>query len=162
FTETLPPPPAPVAAGDGIEVVAKGASKFSLADVELLRASIKVRGAGTTIEGIHFDELKWDAEGLLPVVAQDRRTGAVLLLDRAKEPHPGSNTARLLAEPIEAVKAFVADANAVTKSLQGKGGNLPSETSDLLYHLLVSLRARGVSLEQVLTDMQAQHLAHEM
>jgi len=238
----------------GVQVVAKGASKFSAADLEMLRASIKVKGSGAVIEGINLDELKWDAEGLLPVIAQDRRSGAVLMLghtnretleatlrskqmtyfnrntgkvvtqgqeaghlqrlvklavdcdkdsilalveqdgpachrdtgtcwnderapptatflgeldrivkDRAKNPVEGSKTNALLAEPIEALRAFVEQANELTRIVQGKSkGALETGAADLLYNMLVTLRTKGIGLTEVLTELQAQHMAMEM
>lgn len=245
----------PKAVEEGVQVVAKGPSKFSAADLELLRAAIKVKGAANVVEGVNLDELKWDNEGLLPVVAQDRRTGAVLMLahanretleqtlrtktatywsrprgkawtpgegeghtqrvvrlavdcdkdavlllvdhegpachrdtgtcwndsrdvppasflgeldrivrDRAKTPRPDSHTSKLLAEPIQALRRFVEEANEVTRNIQGKsaGESLEHAVGDLLYHLLVVLRSKGVGLGEVLTELQARHLAMEM
>lgn len=246
----VPPPPA-----DGVEVMARGASKFSLADIEALKAAIKIKGAGTVVEGINFDELKWDAEGLLPVVAQDRRSGAVLMLgwtnretlesslktksmtyyDRArgkpvakgeatgrpqrlvamsvdcdkdallatveqegpachrdtgtcwadgrsqpvasfvgeldrivaayaKAPKTGSHTSELLAEPVEALKRMVEKANDAVRTIQGKSTKEPleHEAADLVYHLLVACRTKGVGLERILNDLYAQHLATQV
>lgn len=253
---TMAPTKAKTAAvEDGVEVVAKGPSKFSLADLEVLKAAIKVKGAGVVVEGINLDELKYDAEGLVPIVAQDRRTGAVLQLgwgnketvesslrtkqmtywsrehgkaigkgegsghpqrlvqmrvdcdkdsllalvdqdgpachldkgtcwtdgrtppvatflgelDRqvqaeAKAPKPGSDVAKLLAEPLGALKAFVEDANTVTRSLQGKQGAKAVEqgAADALYHLIVAMRAKGVGFDKVVTELFARQLAEEM
>ncbi len=238
----------------GVQVVAKGASKFSAADLDMLRASIKVKGSGAVVEGINLDELKWDGEGLLPVIAQDRRTGAVLMLahtnretlettlrskqmtywnrnhgkvvtqgqesghiqrlikltvdcdkdsilatveqegpachrdtgtcwtddrappsagflgeldrivrERAKNPEKGSKTSALLAEPIEALRAFVEHANELTKIVQGKSKTtLETGAADLLYNMLVTLRTKGIGLADVLTELQAQHMATEL
>ncbi|MEA3191425.1 MAG: phosphoribosyl-AMP cyclohydrolase / phosphoribosyl-ATP pyrophosphohydrolase [Thermoplasmata archaeon] len=250
-----PPAGPPKAVDEGVQVVAKGASKFSAADLELLRSAIKVKGAASVIEGVNLDELKWDDEGLVPVVTQDRRTGAVLMLahanretleqtlrtktatywsrprgkawtpgegeghaqrvvrlsvdcdkdailllvdhdgpachrdtgtcwsegrevppatflgeldrivrDRAKHPRPDSATNKLLAEPIQALRRFVEEANEVTRNIQGKATNesLEHAVGDLLYHLLVVLRTKGVGLGEVLTELQARHLAMEM
>jgi phosphoribosyl-AMP cyclohydrolase / phosphoribosyl-ATP pyrophosphohydrolase len=253
---TMAPAKAKAAAvEEGVEVVAKGPSKFSLADLEVLKAAIKVKGAGVVIEGINLDELKYDAEGLVPIVAQDRRTGAVLQLgwgnketlesslrtkqmsywsrehgkaigkgegsghpqrlvqmrvdcdkdallalvdqdgpachldkgtcwtdgrtppvatflgelDRqvqaeAKAPKPGSDVAKLLSEPLGALKAFVEDANTVTRSLQGKQGAKAVEhgAADALYHLIVAMRAKGVGFDKVVTELFARQLAEEM
>ncbi len=80
----LHPTPAPAKTRqeveDGVQLVARTASKFSLADIEALRSAIKVKGAVNVVDGVNLDELKFDAEGLIPVIAQDRRTGAVLTL----------------------------------------------------------------------------------
>lgn len=238
----------------GISVVAKGASKFSASDLELLRAAIKVKGSGAVVEGINLDELKWDGEGLVPVIAQDRRTGAVLTVghanretleatlrskqmtywnrntgkavtqgqesghpqrlvriavdcdkdailalveqegpachrdtgtcfhdersvpvasflgeldrivkERAKDPEPDSKTSKLLAEPIEALRGFVEQANELTRVVQGKSkGSLETAAADLLYNLVVTLRTKGIGLGEALTELQAQHMAMQM
>jgi phosphoribosyl-ATP pyrophosphohydrolase/phosphoribosyl-AMP cyclohydrolase len=253
-------PPAPAKAAepaepDGVQVVAKGPSKFTLEDLELLKSAIKVKGGGQVVDGINFEELKWDAEGLLPVIAQDRRTGAVLMLahtnketleqtlrtrnmtywsrsrnkvwvkgeesghtqrlvkldvdcdkdailalvdqegpachrdtgtcwteeraipvsgflgeldriiaDTAKTPRPGSHTSKLLAEPIEALKKFVEEANEVTRVLQGKPNQdtLEHEAADVLYHLLVACRTKGVGLDKIVTELYARHMADQV
>lgn len=240
---------------DGVQVVAKGPSKFSLEDLELLKSAIKVKGGGQVVEGINFEELKWDGEGLIPVIAQDRRTGAVLMLahtnketleqtlrtknmtywsrsrnkvwvkgeesghtqrmvkvevdcdkdailaivdqegpachrdtgtcwtdgraipmggflgeldrliaDTAKNPRPDSHTSKLLAEPIEALKKFVEEANEVTRVLQGKPNkdSLEHEAADVLYHLLVACRTKGVGLDKIVTELYARHMADQV
>ncbi|MFO1535950.1 MAG: bifunctional phosphoribosyl-AMP cyclohydrolase/phosphoribosyl-ATP diphosphatase HisIE [Thermoplasmatota archaeon] len=250
----LAPPPTQEP-GDGIQVVAKGPSKFTLEDLELLKSAIKVKGGGQVIDGINFEELKWDAEGLIPVIAQDRRTGAVLMLahtnketleqtlrtrnmtywsrsrnkvwvkgeesghaqrlvqlhvdcdkdailavvdqegpachrdtgtcwteeraipvasflgeldriiaDTAKTPRAGSHTSKLLAEPIEALKKFVEEANEVTRVLQGKPNPDPleHEAADVLYHLLVACRTKGVGLDKIVTELYARHMADQV
>lgn len=251
---TAPAAGPPKEVDPGVQVVAKGASKFSAADLEMLRASIKVKGSGAVIEGINLDELKWDGEGLLPVIAQDRRTGAVLMLahtnretleasirtkqmtywnrnhgkvvtqgqesghvqrlvhlavdcdkdsilalveqdgpachrdtgtcwtedrappvasfvgeldriikERAKNPADGSKTSALLAEPIEALRAFVEQANELTKIVQGKSkGSLEAGAADLIYNLLVTIRTKGVGLSDIVNELQAQHMAMEL
>ena len=249
------PPSKSAAVDDGVEVVAKSASKFSMADLEVLRAAIKVKGSGTVVDGINLDELKYDAEGLVPVVAQDRRTGAVLQLgwgsketleqsmrskqmvywsrehgkamekgegsghaqrlvqmrvdcdkdsmlalvdqegpachldhgtcwtdgrhlpvatflgdldrqiqEEAKHPKAGSEIQKLMAEPLAALKAFVEDANDVTRALQGKTGSNPveQEAADTFYHLLVACRMKGIGLDQIVTDLFARQIAADM
>jgi phosphoribosyl-ATP pyrophosphohydrolase/phosphoribosyl-AMP cyclohydrolase len=249
-----PPPAHPQEEPEGVQVVAKGPSKFTQEDLELLKSAIKVKGGGQVVEGINFEELKWDAEGLIPVIAQDRRTGAVLMMahtsketleqtlrtknmtywsrsrnkvwvkgeesghtqrlvkldvdcdkdsilalvdqegpachrdtgtcwtesraipvagflgeldriiaDTAKNPRPNSHTSKLLAEPIEALKKFVEEANEVTRVLQGKPNKDPleHEAADVLYHLLVACRTKGVGLEKIVTELYARHLADD-
>ncbi|HUR63021.1 MAG TPA: bifunctional phosphoribosyl-AMP cyclohydrolase/phosphoribosyl-ATP diphosphatase HisIE [Candidatus Thermoplasmatota archaeon] len=250
----LAPPPR-AADPEGVEVVAKGPSKFTLEDLELLKSAIKVKGGGQVVEGINFEELKWDGEGLLPVVAQDRRTGAVLMLahtnketleqtlrtkqmtywsrsrnkvwvkgeesghvqrlvkievdcdkdallalvdqegpachrdtgtcwtdgraipisgflgeldriisDRAKAPTPDSYVSKLLAEPLAALKKFVEEANEVTRVLQGKPNPDPleHEAADVLFHLLVACRTKGVGLDKIVTELYARHMADQV
>ncbi|HLF16440.1 MAG TPA: phosphoribosyl-AMP cyclohydrolase [Candidatus Thermoplasmatota archaeon] len=63
----------------GVKVLAKGPSKLSLADLEMLKKTIVIKGLTTVIDGFNLDAVKWDDAGLVPVIAQDRATGAVLL-----------------------------------------------------------------------------------
>ncbi|MEK6985747.1 MAG: phosphoribosyl-AMP cyclohydrolase [Candidatus Thermoplasmatota archaeon] len=237
---------------EGVQLVARGPSKFSMADIEALRAAIKVKGATNIIDGVNLDELKFDGEGLIPVVAQDRRTGAVLtigwgsketlgdtlrtkqvtLFDRVRQKAaahsegsgrhqrlvkllvdcdkdavlltveqegPACNRdtgtcftdgrnlplsgflgeleagllaqakakegpdAKLLAEPIEALRQFVGTANTISKALQGKEqGAIEQAAADLLRALLVACRARGVSLERIVTDLYARQVSEKL
>lgn len=239
---------------DGVSVVAPESNKFSLADIEALKAAIKIKGGTQVIEGINLDELKWDAEGLVPVVAQDRRTGAVVMLgwmnregvesslrskamtywnrahakpqpmdeagrhqrlvqmkvdcdkdallavvdqegpachnngtgtcwtedrglmlagylgildhkvrDTAKDASVDPKTAKLMAEPIQALKAFVDDANHLTKTLQGKtNDSADAAAANLLFHMMVVLRVQGVSLEKVVTELYGRHLGEQL
>jgi phosphoribosyl-ATP pyrophosphohydrolase/phosphoribosyl-AMP cyclohydrolase len=238
---------------DGIQLVARTASKFSLADIEALRAAVKIKGATNVVDGVNLEELKYDGEGLIPVVLQDRRTGAVLtvtwanketladtlqtkkvstfdrvrqksvqlddagrhqhlhkllvdcekdsvlllieqegpachrdtascfaegrtlpvasylgeldgtLAAKAKSPD-GSVEAKQLAEPIEALRAFVGACNSVSKTLQGEasGAKLEIEAATVLQSLLVACRARGVGLERLVTDLYARHVAEKL
>jgi phosphoribosyl-AMP cyclohydrolase / phosphoribosyl-ATP pyrophosphohydrolase len=250
--ESAEPRRGAVVEDDGMQVVRKAPTKFSLEDLEVLRGAIKVRGAGTVIDGIDLDAIKYDGEGLVPVVAQDRRTGAVLQLgwgnkesiekslrskqmvyynkehgrlmekeghaqrlvqmrvdcdkdallalvdqdgpachldkgtcwhddrtapvatflgelDRqiafqAKTPKADSEVAKLMGEPLAALKAFVEDANNVTRALQGKPGSKPveHEAADTLFHLLVACRMKGVSLDKIVTELFAREIAKEL
>lgn len=241
----------PPADAEGVEVVAKGPGKFSLADIEALRAAIKIKGAASVVEGIHLDELKFDGEGLIPVVAQDRRTGAVLGLNwmtrdmvetslRGKTMHYQSRTLhkpvvmdqpgrrqRLIAmrvdcdkdallamvdqegpachndtgtcwstekvphlasylgevdrdiaqslrakegrhhalaeDPLRALKAFVDDANTVTRLVQGKAeGRLDDAAAQLLEHLGLALRLQGQSVEKAVGALYARDMAEAL
>lgn len=244
--------PAPVAEADGIQVVAKGAGKFSMADIEALKSAIKIKGSTSVVEGINLDELKWDAEGLIPVLAQDRRTGAALGLNwcnregleaslrkktmtyyskRLGKPvvmdEPGRHqrlvtmkvdcdkdallalvdqegpachndtgtcwtTGRLpllasylgeldryvaehakldddeylskaMAEPLRALKAFVDDANLVTKTVQGKSEErLDDAVGQLLENLIVVMRTQGMPFEKAVTSLYARRMAAEL
>ena len=78
------------------------------------------------------------------------------LAERAKEAPDESYTAKLLADGIdrcarkfgeEAVEAIVA---AVSRDTQG----LTGEAADVIYHLLVLLRAADVPLTAVLTELE--------
>jgi phosphoribosyl-ATP pyrophosphohydrolase/phosphoribosyl-AMP cyclohydrolase len=73
--------------------------------------------------------------GLLQVV-QQRQQGAP----------EGSYTARLLADPDEALKKLVEEAAEVLLAAKGQGqGRLVAELADLFYHLAVVLVSQGVS-----------------
>ena len=229
----------------GLQVVAKGASKFSLADLEVLKRVISVKGSGSIVEGINLDTLRYDAEGCVPVVAQDRLTGQVLTvgwankealeqslrtktmaywnkatnklqvrgeetgssqtlvkmmvdcdndamlaiveqdgmachretstcwsdgrapftatylgeLDRivghlARRPPKGTEFAELIGDPVKALKRIVDDTKRLVDSLRGARDELEPDAADLLYHILIGLRARGVSLDKVLARLR--------
>jgi phosphoribosyl-ATP pyrophosphohydrolase len=78
------------------------------------------------------------------------------VLDRAGASPDESYTARLISKGVErcaqklgeeAVEAAIA---AVTRNSAG----LAAEAADVLFHLLVLLRASGVSLDAVMTDLE--------
>ncbi|MHB8632978.1 MAG: phosphoribosyl-AMP cyclohydrolase [Thermoplasmatota archaeon] len=62
---------------EGLQVVAKGASKFSPEDLELLKRLIVPKGQAI-IDGFNLDLVKFNDEGLVPLIAQDAVTGAVV------------------------------------------------------------------------------------
>lgn len=79
-----------------------------------------------------------------------------LVADRAKAPPDQSYTAKLLsggpAKPAtklgeEAVEAAIA-------AVQGDHDGLVSEAADVLYHLVVLLRAGGVALDEVMAELE--------
>lgn len=236
--------------GDGIQVASKGPAKFSMADLEALRKAIVIRGSGRIVAGINLDELKYDQEGLVAVVAQDRLTGAVLMqafankealeksltsnemtyfsrsrnklwtkgedsgnrqrlvaakvdcdkdsllaiveqtgvachretgtcfsdgrdipvagflgeLDalialRNKDRPEDSYTTKLLEDPSLAAGKVVEEAKEVALVLKGKPNKdtLQHEAADLLYHLLVACRAKGVGLRDIAAELLARH-----
>lgn len=236
--------------GDGIQVASKGPAKFSLEDMEALRKAIVIKGSGRIVAGINLDELKYDQEGLVAVVAQDRLTGAVLMqafankealeksltsnemtyfsrsrnklwtkgeesgnrqklvqakvdcdkdsllaiveqtgvachretgtcfadgrdipvagflgeLDaiiaqRNKDRPEDSYTTRLLEDPSLAAGKVVEEAKEVALVLKGKPNKdtLQHEAADLLYHLLVACRAKGVGLRDIAAELMARH-----
>lgn len=236
--------------GDGVQVASKGPAKFSLEDMEALRKAIVIKGGGRIVAGINLDELKYDQEGLIAVVAQDRLTGAVLMqawankealekslttnemtyfsrqrnklwtkgeesgnsqklvaakidcdkdsvlavveqtgvachretgtcfvdgrdipvagflgeldqliAERAKEKPDGSYTTRLLEDPSLAAGKVVEEAKEVAQVLKGKPNKdtLQHEAADLLYHLLVAIRGKGVTLRDVVAELAARH-----
>lgn len=73
---------------------------------------------------------------------------------RKRHPTPESYTARLLADGDEILKKVGEEA--VEVILAGKGQSnqrLVEEAADLLYHLLVLLAYRGLSLDDVRTEL---------
>jgi phosphoribosyl-ATP pyrophosphohydrolase/phosphoribosyl-AMP cyclohydrolase len=237
-------------AEDGVAVVSKGPAKFSMEDMEALRKAIVIKGSGLVVAGINLDELKYNEEGLVAVVAQDRATGAVLMqawankdalkqslttnemtywsrqrnklwtkgeesghaqklvelkvdcdkdavlaiveqsgpachretgtcfyddraipvagflgeldrlvADRAKKQPEGSYTTKLLEDPSLAAGKVVEEAKEVALVLKGKPNpdSLQHEAADLLFHLLVACRGKGVGLREVVAELLARH-----
>ena len=67
-----------------------------------------------------------------------------------------SYTAKLLADPALAAKKLGEEAvETVIASLQADADALAAESADLIYHLLVLLRAKGVELDAVATKLEA-------
>ncbi len=77
-----------------------------------------------------------------------------VILDRKENPTAGSYTAKLLADGDEALKKVGEEAIEVV--LAGKGQSdqrLVEESADLLYHLLVLLASRGLTLDAVRAEL---------
>lgn len=77
-----------------------------------------------------------------------------VILDRKASPTPGSYTAKLLADGDEVLKKVGEEAIEVV--LAGKGQSdqrLVEESADLLYHLLVLLALRGLTLDAVRAEL---------
>lgn len=74
-----------------------------------------------------------------------------VILDRRDHPRPGSYTAQLLAQGEDKIlKKIGEEAMEVILAAKAQGdGRLIEEISDLLYHLLVLLASRGLSLADV-------------
>jgi phosphoribosyl-AMP cyclohydrolase / phosphoribosyl-ATP pyrophosphohydrolase len=73
----------------------------------------------------------------------------------------GSYTAQLIASGMKRIAQKVSE-EGLEVALAAAGGadaEVVSETADLLYHLLVLLRARGLDLNQVMTELRARHAA---
>lgn len=239
---------------DGVQVASKGPAKFSMEDMEALRKAIVIRGSGRIVAGINLDELKYDAEGLVAVVTQDRLTGAVLMqawadkealerslttnemtyfsrqrnklwtkgeesgntqklvgvkidcdkdsilalveqtgvachretgtcftdgrdipvagflgeLDafiaqRNKERPEESYTTKLLEDPSLAAGKLIEEAKEVATVLKGKPNKdtLQHEAADLVFHLLVACRGKGVGLRDIVAELLARHVKDE-
>jgi phosphoribosyl-AMP cyclohydrolase / phosphoribosyl-ATP pyrophosphohydrolase len=74
---------------------------------------------------------------------------------------PGSYTARLLDAGWQRIAQKVGE-EGIEVALAASGGSDPEvvgEVADLLYHVLVMLKARGLSLERVLKELEARHVA---
>jgi phosphoribosyl-ATP pyrophosphohydrolase/phosphoribosyl-AMP cyclohydrolase len=233
-----------------MQVVAKGPAKFSMEDMEALRKAIVIKGSGLVVAGINLDELKYNEEGLVAVVAQDRATGAVLMQawankealqksltsnemtywsrqrnklwtkgeesghtqklvtlkvdcdkdsvlavveqtgpachrdtgtcfyddrtipdagflgeldrlvgERAKDRPEGSYTTKLIEDPSLAAGKVVEEAKEVALVLKGKPNpdTLQHEAADLLFHLLVACRGKGVGLREVVAELLSRH-----
>lgn len=77
-----------------------------------------------------------------------------VILDRKAHPTPDSYTVTLLTDMDEALKKVGEEAIEVV--LAGKGQSderLVSEAADLIYHLLVALAARGLTLDDVRAEL---------
>ena len=78
------------------------------------------------------------------------------IAERAAAPPDESWTAKLLASgPERAAKKFGEEAiEAVIAAVKGDRDELIAESADVLYHLLVVLRARDVALQDVLSQLE--------
>jgi len=88
------------------------------------------------------------------VTALDR-LAATVQARRTADPD-GSWTARLLARgPEKCAEKFGEEAiEAVIEAVRGDRDRLVAEAADVLYHLLVMLAAREVTLDQVLAELE--------
>jgi phosphoribosyl-ATP pyrophosphohydrolase len=84
-----------------------------------------------------------------------RRLAATVASRRGADPG-SSHTARLLARgPAKCAQKFGEEAvEAVIEAARGDRDGLVRESADVLYHLLVMLAARGVTLEEVLAELE--------
>jgi phosphoribosyl-ATP pyrophosphohydrolase/phosphoribosyl-AMP cyclohydrolase len=74
----------------------------------------------------------------------------------------GSYTARLVASGMKRIAQKVSE-EGLEVALAAAGGSdseVVAEASDLFYHVLVLLKARGLSLKRVLAELQARHAAN--
>ena len=78
-----------------------------------------------------------------------------IIATRAKAAPDESWTAKLLSEgPEKAAEKFGEEAiEAVIEAVRGDTDRLTAEAADVLFHLLVMLRARGVTLAQVMAEL---------
>jgi phosphoribosyl-AMP cyclohydrolase / phosphoribosyl-ATP pyrophosphohydrolase len=96
-----------------------------------------------------FGETSVTAAGMLEELAR-------VVADRAAVPPEKSYTARLLAKgPDEVLKKIGEEATEVVLAGRAQTDErLVEETADLLYHLLVALRQRGVPLVRVMDELR--------
>jgi phosphoribosyl-ATP pyrophosphohydrolase len=81
-----------------------------------------------------------------------------VICDRADNPSGASYTSRLLADPKGIDKVLEKVGEEATEFIlavkNGKNERTVEETADLLFHLLVALRAAGVDLSDVMNELQ--------
>ena len=81
---------------------------------------------------------------------------AQTIAERAKADPDSSWTAKLLAKgPEKCAEKFGEEAvEAIIEAIKDDRDGLISESADVLFHLLVMLQSRGVSLDEVLTELE--------
>lgn len=82
-----------------------------------------------------------------------------VILDRDRERPEGSYTTRLLEEGVKRIAQKVGEEGVETAlaGVAGEAEEVLEEASDLLYHLLVLLRARDLDLEELVATLRARH-----
>ena len=86
---------------------------------------------------------------------------AGIIAERAKNADPASSyTAKLLAGGVErCARKFGEEAvEALIAAISEDGAALTAEAGDVLYHLLVLLQARGISLDAVMAELEKRTL----
>ena len=82
------------------------------------------------------------------------RLAATVAARRGADPE-ASYTARLIADPKLAARKLGEEANEVVVAALGEApGDLAHEAADLVYHLIALLEARGVSLGEVIAELE--------
>ncbi|MEM1340997.1 MAG: phosphoribosyl-ATP diphosphatase [Pseudomonadota bacterium] len=83
------------------------------------------------------------------------RLAATIVARRGADPE-SSWTAKLLAQgPEKAAEKFGEEAvEAIIEAVKGDSAALTAEAADVLYHLLVMLAARDVTLDEVLAELE--------
>jgi phosphoribosyl-ATP pyrophosphohydrolase/phosphoribosyl-AMP cyclohydrolase len=82
-----------------------------------------------------------------------------LIGQRDRERPEGSYTARLLQQGTRRIAQKLGEegVEAALAAAAGDDAELAEESADLLYHLLVLLRARGLPFERIITTLSARH-----
>ncbi len=116
------------------------------------------RGTTSCFEAVEF--------GSSPEVAPVPAVALLAELDRLiahrqqhPEAEPGSYTVRLFEKGLARIAQKVGEeaVETVIDAMAGNRAGLPGEAADLLYHLLVLLRAAGSSLDEMLTVLRQRH-----
>lgn len=83
-----------------------------------------------------------------------------IIQDRLDDPPPNSYTARIAAggELLASKKLAEEAAEVALAAVAESPARLTEESADLLYHLLLLLRMRGLLLESVVSELQSRHL----
>jgi phosphoribosyl-ATP pyrophosphohydrolase len=81
---------------------------------------------------------------------------AAIIEERARTAPPDSYTAKLLAGGVpRAARKFGEESlEAILAAMEGDKAALTAEAADVVYHLLVLLRAGGVSLDEVMAELE--------
>jgi phosphoribosyl-ATP pyrophosphohydrolase len=84
-----------------------------------------------------------------------------IILDRQKNPQPGSYTNKLLDGNLDMILQKVGEESVeVILAAKGQGNQrLVEEISDLFYHTLVLLARQGLTLAEVEAELRRRHLA---
>jgi phosphoribosyl-ATP pyrophosphohydrolase/phosphoribosyl-AMP cyclohydrolase len=82
-----------------------------------------------------------------------------IILDRKKSPPEGSYTAKLFSNGLNKISQKVGEeaTEVVIAALNKNNEELKEEAADLLYHLLVLLQAKGISLSEINTVLANRH-----
>ncbi len=82
-----------------------------------------------------------------------------VIQERGKNPSEGSYTSALLAEGLPKIAQKVGEeaTETVVAALAQDDQRLVAEVADLTYHVLVLLSARGVSLADVMAELERRH-----
>ena len=85
-----------------------------------------------------------------------------IICQRRDNPFPESYTAKLISQGEDKIlKKVGEEAMEVILAAKGQGDRrLIEETSDLLYHLFVLLSSRRITLDDILSELDARHQPH--
>lgn len=108
-----------------------------------------------------FDDGRLDGEAAERVAPNLGFLAALdrLIAERERDRPEGSYTARLFEDGVQRIAQKVGEEGVETAlaAAAGSRGELLDESADLLYHLLVLLRSREASLEDLVTRLASRH-----